>query len=75
MAGKTLRAELEELRAELARMKQARGAAEEAQAGPGPAHGAAGLLADAEAAIRKHPVMAAAGALVLGLLLGRIVAR
>lgn len=92
MTSRTLRAELDEMRAELARLRQAQG-------GPEPAGGAgdaseaerpAGhmgeqmaelnrlvhqMLEDAEETITEHPVATVAGALALGIVIGRLTAR
>lgn len=79
--GRTLQAELDEIRAELARLR-------EAQAPPG-AEGAAGglheqvgelnrlvqeMLENAEDTIAEHPVATVAGALALGIVIGRLTA-
>ncbi len=88
MSGKTLRAELDELRAELARMRHAPGT------GKDEAHGAADtegtglseqlaelnklvqqMLDEAEETITDHPVATVAGALALGIVIGRLTAR
>ena len=89
--GMTLRAELDELRAELARLRErkggtgATGAAEAAGAaaedGAGPAHFEElnrlvhQMLEDAEETIAEHPVATVAGALALGIVIGRLTAR
>lgn len=81
--GKTLRAELDEIKAEIARMREAKPAAE------GAAASAAGSLGDhmeelnrlvhemlenAEETIADHPVATVAGALALGIVIGRLTA-
>jgi len=80
--GKTLKTELDEIRAELARMR-------EAAATPAGDAGAAGglheqiaelnrlvqeMLENAEDTIAEHPVATVAGALALGILIGRLTA-
>ena len=85
--GMTLRAELDQLRAELARLREreAPGAAEAAgpaaEEGVGPAHFEElnrlvhQMLEDAEETIAEHPVATVAGALALGIVIGRLTAR
>lgn len=78
-AGKTLKAELDEIRAELARLR----------APSPPPEGEAGALQDqiaelnrlvqemlenAEETITEHPVATVAGALALGIVIGRLTA-
>lgn len=88
MGGKTLRAELDELRAELARMRQAPGTGkpEEHGAVDAPGEGIGEQLAElnklvqqmldeAEETITDHPVATVAGALALGIVIGRLTAR
>jgi ElaB/YqjD/DUF883 family membrane-anchored ribosome-binding protein len=80
----SLRAELNALREELARLtaEKARKAAE-APAEEGPLHKefkdiqalAQSLLDDAEETVADHPVAAVAGALALGLVIGRLSCR
>lgn len=81
---KTLRAEMEEIKAELSRLRETRGAAaaDAAQA----AAGAMGkelaelnrlvhdMLENAEETIAEHPVATVAGALALGIVIGRLTA-
>ncbi len=92
MSGRTLREELEEVRAELARLRQAQ-AAPEPQAQPGaasdagPPAGGMGdqmaelnrlvhqMLEEAEETITEHPVATVAGALALGIVIGRLTSR
>ncbi|MFN4142990.1 hypothetical protein [Aestuariivirga sp.] len=85
MAGKTLRMEIDELRAELARLASSRIAAEE-KPPPDSESGPAGQLAelnrlvqqmleDAEETIAEHPAATVAGALALGIVIGRLTAR
>lgn len=84
--GRTLRAELDEIRAELARMREARAeGAAAAASGPAPA-GPLGehleelnrlvhdMLENAEDTIAEHPVATVAGALALGIVIGRLTA-
>lgn len=80
--GKTLKTELDEIRAELARMREA------APAPAGEAAAAGGLqeqiaelnrlvqemLENAEDTIAEHPVATVAGALALGIVIGRLTA-
>ena len=86
-AEKTLRAELDEIKAELARLRQAQAApasgaspdAEAAATGFGIGEQIADLnrlvqqmLEDAEDTIADHPVATVAGALALGIVIGRL---
>lgn len=85
--GMTLRAELDELRAELARLRErksgtgATGAADAADEAAGPAYFEElnwlvhQMLEDAEETIAEHPVATVAGALALGIVIGRLTAR
>jgi hypothetical protein len=92
MTGRTLRAELEELRVELARLRKAAAGSEPdtaAMDAPGteaPGAGLAGqiaelnrlvhhMLEDAEETITEHPAATVAGALALGIVIGRLTAR
>jgi len=88
MGGKTLRAELDELRAELARMREApRMAKDEAHHAPDAEGAGLGdqlaelnglvqqMLDEAEETITDHPVATVAGALALGIVIGRLTAR
>ena len=88
MGGKTLRAELDELRSGLARMRHAPGTArEEAHAAMDAASEGIGeqlaelnrlvqqMLDEAEETITDHPVATVAGALALGIVIGRLTAR
>lgn len=77
----TLRAELDEIKAELARLRAARQAgegAEEASGGGLQAEMAElnrlvhDMLENAEETIAEHPVATVAGALALGILIGRL---
>lgn len=85
--GKTLRAELDEIRAELARLRQAHRPDPAPEAAPGAAADAPGgvgeqiaelnrlvhqMLEDAEETITEHPVATVAGALALGIVIGRL---
>jgi ElaB/YqjD/DUF883 family membrane-anchored ribosome-binding protein len=86
---KSLRDELDELKAELARLReQGAGAAEPAAPGAeSPTLGPLGeqmaelnrlvqqMLEDAEETISEHPVATVAGALALGIVIGRLTAR
>jgi len=86
VTGKTLRAELDEIRAELARLRAARSAGEgEAAAAPGSMGGMGeqiaelnrlvqDMLENAEDTIAEHPVATVAGALALGIVIGRLTA-
>jgi ElaB/YqjD/DUF883 family membrane-anchored ribosome-binding protein len=81
----SLKAELDTIRAELSRLRhqagQADGQAESAEAGPLVSQLAElnrlvqDMLADAEEAVAEHPVATVAGALALGILIGRLTAR
>ena len=81
----SLKAELDTIRAELSRLRhqasQADGQAESAEAGPLASQLAElnrlvqDMLADAEEAVAEHPVATVAGALALGILIGRLTAR
>lgn len=90
-ARKTLRSELDELRAEMARLREA-GARAAAPDNPPPSHDdPAGatlreqmaelnrmvhqMIEDAEETINEHPVATVAGALALGIVIGRLTAR
>ena len=82
--GKTLRAEMDEIKAELARLREARGGS----AGGGEAAAEGGMseqiaelnrlvqdmLENAEETIAEHPVATVAGALALGIVIGRLTA-
>ncbi len=80
---KTLRAELDEIRAELSRLREAKPAAAVDGAAP---EGAMGehlaelnrlvheMLENAEDTIAEHPVATVAGALALGIVIGRLTA-
>ena len=82
--GKTLRTELDEIKAELARMREARAAqeAEAAAASSGGLHDQIAelnrlvqdMLENAEETITEHPVATVAGALALGIVIGRLTA-
>ena len=86
--GRTLRAELDEVRAELARLREAKteGAAAASAAGEVLASGPLGehleelnrlvreMLENAEETIAEHPVATVAGALALGIVIGRLTA-
>lgn len=81
--GKTLRSELEEIRAELSRLREERNPGE----GDGTAQGGVGdqiaelnrlvqdMLENAEETIAEHPVATVAGALALGIVIGRLTSR
>lgn len=81
--GKTLRAEMDEIKAELARLRETRGAAGSGEAA---AEGGVGaqiaelnrlvqdMLDNAEETIAEHPVATVAGALALGIVIGRLTA-
>ena len=83
MASKTLQAELDEIRAELSQLRGARAAPGAAEAEPS-AHWSASeqiaelnrlvqqMLEDAEDTIAEHPVATIAGALALGIVIGRL---
>ena len=90
-ARKTLRSELDELRAEMARLREA-SAASSAHAEPREEHEEPAsasireqiaelnrmvlqMIEDAEEAINDHPVATVAGALALGIVIGRLTAR
>jgi hypothetical protein len=87
MASGTLKAELDALRGELARLRSAQtppeaGGAGEAASSGGLAEHIAELnelvqhmLENAEDAIAEHPVATVAGALALGIVIGRLTAR
>lgn len=85
---RTLRSELDALRAELARQHQAAAAPDRSADEAAPAaEGAAGqeiadlnalvrhMLENAEETITEHPVATVAGALALGIVIGRLTAR
>jgi hypothetical protein len=86
MTSTTLRAELDALRAELAALKHAKegpAAPEESQP-PGEGFGKEiaelnslvhQMLEDAEETITRHPMATVAGALALGIVIGRLTAR
>ena len=78
--GKTLRTELDEIRAELARLRETRASEDSAAAG-GVSEQIAELnrlvqdmLENAEDTITEHPVATVAGALALGIIIGRLAA-
>jgi ElaB/YqjD/DUF883 family membrane-anchored ribosome-binding protein len=88
MSGRSLRAELEELKAELARLKQAQPSAAAPAAGEvaetggglgaqiGELNGLVQqMLDEAEETVAEHPVATVAGALALGIVIGRLTAR
>lgn len=76
----SLRAELDTIRAELSRLRQ-QASPSEGEAGPLTEQLAElnrlvkDMLADAEEAVAEHPVATVAGALALGILIGRLTAR
>ena len=82
--GKTLRTELDEIRAELSRLRETRASEESAAAAA--AAGGVGeqiaelnrlvqdMLENAEDTITEHPVATIAGALALGIVIGRLTA-
>ena len=76
----TLRAELDAIRAELSRLRQ-QASPSEGEAGPLTEQLAElnrlvkDMLADAEETVAEHPVATVAGALALGILIGRLTAR
>ena len=81
--GKTLRAEIDEIRAELSRLREARtagqGDAASAQGGVGEQIAELNrlvqdMLENAEDTIAEHPVATVAGALALGIVIGRLTA-
>ena len=79
--GKTLRAELDEIRAELSRLRETRAAAEGATPASEMSEKLAELnrlvhemLENAEDTIAEHPVATVAGALALGIVIGRLTA-
>ena len=80
--GKTLRTELDEIRAELARLREPRASeASAAAAAGGVSEQIAELnrlvqdmLENAEDTITEHPVATVAGALALGIIIGRLTA-
>ena len=88
-ARKTLRSELDELRAEMARLRETRAAsaAADSPSGSEPDPGSIReqfaelnrmvqqMIEDAEDAITDHPVATVAGALALGIVIGRLSAR
>jgi ElaB/YqjD/DUF883 family membrane-anchored ribosome-binding protein len=88
MDGKTLKAELDALRNELAQFRTAKAGQGEAAEQPGAAgSGALGehlaelntlvrqMLDEAEETITEHPVATVAAALALGIVIGRLTAR
>ena len=76
---KTLKAELDEIRAELAKLREPKPAAE---GEAGPIHEQIAelnrlvqdMLENAEETIAEHPVATVAGALALGIVIGRLTA-
>ena len=79
--GRTLRTEIDEIRAELARLREARAAPEGEAAAGGMSEQIAELnrlvqdmLENAEETIAEHPVATVAGALALGIVIGRLTA-
>jgi ElaB/YqjD/DUF883 family membrane-anchored ribosome-binding protein len=78
---RTLRTELDEIKAELARMREARATAE-GEAATGGLHDQIAelnrlvqdMLENAEETIAEHPVATVAGALALGIVIGRLTA-
>ncbi len=79
--GKTLRAELDEIRAELSRLRETRAADEGATPASEMSEKLAELnrlvhemLENAEDTIAEHPVATVAGALALGIVIGRLTA-
>ncbi len=83
MATRSLRDDLEKLRQELAALKGARpetGVAAEAVSGLENQMGELNrlvqdMLVDAEETMSRHPVATVAGALALGIIIGRLIAR
>ena len=79
--GKTLRTELDEIRSELSRLREA-GADPKAEAASGGLHEQIAelnrlvqdMLENAEETITEHPVATVAGALALGIVIGRLTA-
>lgn len=79
--GKTLRAELDEIRSELSKLREAR-AAHGGEAAAGGMHEQLAelnrlvqdMLENAEETIAEHPVATVAGALALGIVIGRLTA-
>lgn len=79
--GKTLRAELDEIKSELSRLREAR-AAQEGEAAGSPLNDQLAelnrlvqdMLENAEDTIAEHPVATVAGALALGIVIGRLTA-
>lgn len=75
-----VRSELDTIRAELARLRQ-QASPPEGEGGPLAGQLAElnrlvqDMLADAEETVAEHPVAAVAGALALGILIGRLTAR
>jgi ElaB/YqjD/DUF883 family membrane-anchored ribosome-binding protein len=85
MSSMTWRAEIDAIRAEIARLREGRRASAEAAGHEG--EGVLGeqfaeltrlvqhMLDDAEETVAEHPVAAVAGALALGIVIGRLTAR
>lgn len=79
--GKTLRAELDEIRSELSKLRETRAAHGDEAAAGGMQEQLAELnrlvqdmLENAEETIAEHPVATVAGALALGIVIGRLTA-
>jgi ElaB/YqjD/DUF883 family membrane-anchored ribosome-binding protein len=79
---RTLRTELDEIKAELSRLREEHRKPESAEAAPGGAHEQIAelnrlvqeMLENAEDTIAEHPVATVAGALALGIVIGRLTA-
>lgn len=79
---RTLRAELDEIKAELSRLREGHGQPEGGEAASGAVHDQIAelnrlvheMLENAEEAIAEHPVATVAGALALGIVIGRLTA-
>lgn len=79
---RTLRTELDEIKAELSRLRDEHRRPEEAEAAPGGVHEqitelnrlVQEMLENAEETIAEHPVATVAGALALGIVIGRLTA-